>query len=270
MATQVIQLHKADDPVEQWMPKTYASAVNLDKWDDINWQSGHRSFYPSGINSNTTVDEALVAMRNSLEGKQSNLGIDSQGGDETLFLNQKGEWAVPAGGGGSGSGTVKPSTVGRLAYYTENTAVSGCNLNWDAQNGRLGVDKDSPTVALDVDGNIYASGGITCAASSSDRRLKTDIKPFNGLDIINNMDYVQFKWNNKVDGLDGNDKFFDKSSINYGVIAQDVEGVIDGLVFDMPNGYKGVRYEKLIPIMAQAIKELSEKVDYLQSLIKQR
>lgn len=257
----VIQLHKADDTSDKWYPITYTDCVKFKHLDG------------STINNyfSLQVDEDLTHCFDTIwKNVPKAIGVkDSQhGGQADYFLNQLGSWVQVQGGGGNG--TVNDGSAKQLAYYaTSGNAVSGCSLFWDNTNGRLGIKKSMPDYALDVDGSIYASGGISCAASSSDIRLKTDVKPFKGLDIVNNMNYVQFKWNDTAVGLNSDDnKFFDKESTNYGVIAQDVEGVIDGLVFDMPNGYKGVKYEKLIPIMAQAIKELSAEVKELKKQIK--
>ena len=48
------------------------------------------------------------------------------------------------------------------------------------------------------------------------------------------------------------------------MIAQEVEALgLPGITTTRDNGVKAVNYEKLIPILIQAIKELSAKVDAL-------
>ena len=50
-----------------------------------------------------------------------------------------------------------------------------------------------------------------------------------------------------------------------GVIAQEVEALgLTGLTTTRENGIKAVRYEKLIPVLIQAVKELSAKVSALE------
>ena len=55
-----------------------------------------------------------------------------------------------------------------------------------------------------------------------------------------------------------------------GVLAQEVENVLPDVVTTRSNGYKAVKYEKLIPLLIESIKTLSEKVERLEEqLIKQ-
>ena len=49
-----------------------------------------------------------------------------------------------------------------------------------------------------------------------------------------------------------------------GVIAQEIEALgLPGITTTRDDGVKAVRYEKLVPVLIQAIKELSAKVDAL-------
>ena len=48
-----------------------------------------------------------------------------------------------------------------------------------------------------------------------------------------------------------------------GVIAQEIEAVLPELVTTRENGFKAVKYDKLVAVLIQAIKELNEKVEKL-------
>ena len=52
--------------------------------------------------------------------------------------------------------------------------------------------------------------------------------------------------------------------LDTGVIAQEIEALgLPGITTTRDNGMKAVRYEKLVPLLIEAIKELSAKVDAL-------
>jgi len=49
-----------------------------------------------------------------------------------------------------------------------------------------------------------------------------------------------------------------------GVIAQQVQNILPEVVTQRDNGYLAVRYEKLVPLLIEAIKELNAKVEQLE------
>ena len=64
-----------------------------------------------------------------------------------------------------------------------------------------------------------------------------------------------YDWN-AASGKDGSDT---------GVIAQEVQALgLPGLVTTRDSGYLAVRYEKLVPLLIEAIKELNAKVEDLE------
>lgn len=113
----------------------------------------------------------------------------------------------------------------------------------------------SSVANLTAGGTLTANGDVV-AYYSSDRRLKNNIKPIaNALAIIDQLGGYSYDWNNKQDVYTGHD---------YGVIAQEVEAVMPELVTTRANGYKAVKYERLIPLLIQAIKELKNEVALLK------
>jgi hypothetical protein len=109
-------------------------------------------------------------------------------------------------------------------------------------------------------GNITANGEIT-AYVASDRRLKHNITPLvSSLDIIDKLNPVSYYWNQKAKELNP----MKSDSLDYGLIAQEVENVLPGVVHGIfDDKYKSIDYIKLIPIMIAAIKELKQKVNKL-------
>jgi len=117
---------------------------------------------------------------------------------------------------------------------------------------------------LEVTGSISATGNIT-GLTSSDLRLKENIKLIpDALDKVKEISGVTFDWRDgfeNVHNFKGND---------VGVIAQDVEYVLPQIVqINKQHGYRGLKYERLTPLLIEAIKDLSKKVDNLEKEIKQ-
>ena len=57
------------------------------------------------------------------------------------------------------------------------------------------------------------------------------------------------------------------SGHDVGVIAQEIEKVLPEVVVDRDNGYKAVRYEKIVALLIEAIKEQQLQIDELKSKI---
>jgi len=110
-----------------------------------------------------------------------------------------------------------------------------------------------------LDGALRVMGDIT-AFYSSDERLKDNISPIkNALAKVSSISGNTFTWNEKSDDdKQGND--------DVGVIAQEIEKLgLPNVVTTRDSGYKAVKYEKLVPLLIEAIKELKEEVDELKS-----
>jgi hypothetical protein len=124
-------------------------------------------------------------------------------------------------------------------------------------NNSLGVG----TVGSSVQGEIRATNNIT-AYYSSDRRLKENIEKLsNALEKLNKINGVSFDWNDEfISKRGGEDGYFVRKH-DVGVIAQEVEEILPEIVATREDGYKAVNYEKLVPLLIEAIKELSAKVD---------
>jgi hypothetical protein len=55
-----------------------------------------------------------------------------------------------------------------------------------------------------------------------------------------------------------------------GVIAQEVERILPEIVTTRENGYMAVKYEKMVPLLIEAIKELAGQVKDLQEKLKDK
>ena len=126
---------------------------------------------------------------------------------------------------------------------------------------RLGIGTTAPVQALHVVGSIVATGNIT--AYYSDERLK-DLKGTipNALDKVNQLNGYYYTPNETAQSLG-----VDNKGIEVGISAQEVEAVLPEIVTKSAIGddYKTVWYEKLTPLLIEAVKELTEKVDKLEA-----
>jgi hypothetical protein len=55
-----------------------------------------------------------------------------------------------------------------------------------------------------------------------------------------------------------------------GVIAQEIEAVLPEVVTTRDNGYKAVKYEKLVALLIQSNKELLERIEALEKKIDEK
>ena len=112
-----------------------------------------------------------------------------------------------------------------------------------------------------VNGNLVATGDII-AFSSSDRRLKRDIKPIvNGLELVEQLNPVTYKWNKKAKELFN----ADVNKNNFGLIAQELAEIIPELTGEMHGGKSmGVNYTPIINILIAAVKELNKKMEEIR------
>jgi hypothetical protein len=56
----------------------------------------------------------------------------------------------------------------------------------------------------------------------------------------------------------------DRTERDIGVIAQEIEEVLPELVQTRDNGYKAVKYEKMVAFLIQAVKELKAEIEELK------
>lgn len=110
-----------------------------------------------------------------------------------------------------------------------------------------------------VPGEIVAGADIV-AFSSSDIRLKENIQP-----IQNALSKIESISGNTYDWKAGYEEIHSHKGNDVGVIAQEIEEILPQIVTNRDNGFKAVQYEKIIPLLIEAIKELSVKIKGLEN-----
>ena len=149
-----------------------------------------------------------------------------------------------------------------LRFSIGSTTRMQLNANGLRIDDSLGVNVNAST----TDGRIDAGNDIV-AYSSSDIRWKENVKPIeNALSKILKIGGYEFDWKELSEeekktqhGNEGHD---------VGVIAQEIEKVLPEVVTTRENGFKGVKYEKIVPLLIEAMKEQSDTIEKLTERIK--
>jgi hypothetical protein len=174
-------------------------------------------------------------------------GIVSGSAQTIIYLNS----AAPGVVSGSSQVTLS-STTGYGTVINQNLLTTS-----NVQHNSLGIGMAATGTA----GRIDASGDIV-AFSSSDRNFKENITPIpNALEKISKISGNTYDWKEDMKeyhGFEGND---------VGVIAQEIEEILPQLVTTRENGYKAVKYDKLVALLIEGIKEQQIQIQELKAQI---
>ena len=177
----------------------------------------------------------------------------SSGRSQIQLANESGTelWRFGTTGGGSEDfafwdGDTNHLVFDRSANSAEFGGSVGINVTPSGTSGRLDCSND------------------VVAFATSDKRLKENIKPLDGaLDKILKISGVEFDWKpltekekKTIHGNEGHD---------VGVIAQEIEEVLPEVVTTRDSGYKAVKYEKIVPLLIEAIKEQQKQIEELKN-----
>jgi hypothetical protein len=156
-------------------------------------------------------------------------------------------------GGSSNIAVIAVDTYGRVTSAS-NIAITIPTTTSNVQYFSLGIG----TAPSNVSGEIRAAGDIT-AWYSSDERLKTNVITIqNALEKVSQISGVSFNWNEKAIGKNPYER-------EVGVIAQEVREVLPEVVREREGtSYLAVQYEKIVPLLIEAIKELKSEINELK------
>ena len=229
--------------------------------------------------------------QNTLIGEKAGLSLTT--GYMNTFIGRRAGVTGNIGNQNTAVGThAMYESAGASYYNTSLGYAAGYNISTGDNNLFLGTNagrSTSPAGAVTTANNQVCLGddnitAIFCAdtsISSSDKRDKTDIKNFTaGLSFIEKMQPVTYKWDKRSwysDDLsatpDGSKK---ETKTNVGFLAQDVETLEkeigfandknDMLFANLTNDGQryGMKYERLVTVLVNAVKELSAKVKALE------
>jgi hypothetical protein len=175
--------------------------------------------------------------------------------------NQAGLEMLNSGGTGDGN-------VAAISFHCAGSYGVHLHLRHDGYFGAGGWSASTWRWYVNMtNGDMTAAGNVT---AYSDIRLKEEIEPLqNSLEKLMQINGVSFRWKDlpEVVGHPGKKDF--------GIIAQEVEKVFPEVIHqsahESPDGdpYKTVAYDKLVPVLLEAIKEQQKQIDELREEIKQ-
>ena len=150
-------------------------------------------------------------------------------------------------------------------------------------SGSVAIGKINPSSVLDISGNVLINGNLNTTgdivANYSDDRLKTRIGDINNsLEITNQLSAFKYTPNEKAVELG-----IKNEGVNIGLSAQDVQKVLPEIVDLSPldiiekdgtfisktgENYLSIKYERLVPILIENIKELHKIINQQSEQIK--
>jgi hypothetical protein len=167
---------------------------------------------------------------------------------------------LPVSSGGTGRSTLAANRL--LVGSDERHIASTSNLYWDNGTASLGIRNAAPEEALDVTGcirTIDLKVANEIVSSASDLRLKQNIQKIDRpLDLLDRISGYTFDWNAKA--IETMDPRHPKQDV--GLIAQEIKEVLPSAVYPcaFDSEYMTVKYEKLVPLLIECIKELRDEL----------
>jgi hypothetical protein len=201
----------------------------------VNYADASANSYMT-LNSGSNTESLRLNADNSATFASSVSATDGLFSGQTFF----GTTGTPNGTSVFGSAFTSASSNKMILEMASSSTVAGNLLVFYNPNGAVG--------------NIQISGSSTSFNTSSDYRLKEDLKDFNGLEMISNIPVYNHKW--KVD-----------NSRSYSVLAHELQEVLPQAVSGEKDAeeMQGVDYSKIVPLLIKSIQELTAKVELLEN-----
>jgi len=201
---------------------------------------------------------------------QSNVTFQNNayfGDNNTIYLGDGSDLAIYHNGSNS---YIDDQGTGSLIIKTNNLSIRNTadteQLANFAQNGAATLYYNSSAKLATSNTGVTVTGDMTATldviAFASDERLKTNIQPLeNALDKVLALSGFTYNFNEIGESLG-----FDTTTTYVGVSAQQVQAVLPEAVKPAPAdpNYITVQYEKLVPLLIEAIKELKAEIDELK------
>ena len=149
-----------------------------------------------------------------------------------------------------GGGTISTGTLGTASTFL---SVSDGAAALTFQQTATGL--PSSFVIYSTGNAVFASSvAATAFITASDQRLKQNLRPITDYEtILSQITGYRFQWK-------------ETAAPDVGVIAQDVAEALPEAVARIHEGYLMVAYDKLVPVLVEAVKGLHARVKALEAL----
>jgi hypothetical protein len=135
-----------------------------------------------------------------------------------------------------------------------NALTATANTTTNVQFGSFGVG----TAASGTTGEIRATNNITAYYSSDKRYKKNVINIQNPLEKLQQINGVEFDWTEEYMAQHGGED-------GYFIREHDIGSILPEIVATREDGYKAVKYDRIVALLIEAIKELKSEVDQLKN-----
>lgn len=240
-----------------------------------------------GQGSNITVASSLYESNGNVSIGTSGIGY-AQNGRTSVTINGTSQSLITLLAGGTaksylytdGTNTALVAQTGAL--YLQSLGASSLVFTTNSidravidSNGNVGIATTTPTSGfkLDTNGNLRVNGNIVATseitAYFSDVRLKSNVTPItNAVNLVMAINGVYYNPNDIAVRLAGENH----QSHKVGLLAQEVEKVLPQIIRHAPfdigdNGisksgeyYKTIQYERIVPLLVEAIKEQTSMI----------
>jgi len=210
---------------------------------------GGGDMYTANLLAGASVTPMFKLQRNDVE--KYNIGLD--GNDSLAFINASGDAKVSITSGGNVLIGVPSILDATSRAYGNAFSGSSAYANWTS----WGSGAHSHAVfrnATNIVGTITTNASATAYNTSSDYRLKEDLKDFAGLDMVSKIPVYDYKWKSSKDR-------------SYGVMAHELQEVLPNSVTGEKDAeeMQGVDYSKIVPLLIKSIQELKAEIDILKA-----
>ena len=264
-----------------------SSQISLSGFSTTNLSEGTNKYYTDArvktklnadgvVSGSTFSSPSQGTLRATINGDNTDIDLGLQAGDSPTFVGGNFTGDVQISGDLVVQGAATEIQVSELRIEDKLITVASGSANSSAANGAgLEIDRGSDSNItlkwnhsdgrLEVNDDFFSQGTISATSDivayvSSDERLKTEVKPIeNPIQKINSISGNSFVWDEEKQNI--------YKGKDYGVIAQEIEKVLPELVNTREDGYKAVKYDRIVSLLIEGIKELSDEVNQLKEKI---